>query len=704
MRARLLLLLPALLACALPLGASDSAGTLLTRAGNAPTESERLAHLRDLATRAERDSALLDSATRTELAALLPIVSAWAEGRDRAISDLRSPAPREAHRYLHDFFNNATRPFSPPHPTPPRADSPLYPLWALYRGRFLAWYLIEHSDASRVPERRKLFLDEAKRCFAVARAAFPANPLLRIYAGENLAVPAADLSAPDDRAPAWANHQRRALEQLHQIIRWWIEHRQLLNGEFGGNWGDDVEMWRWWSPLLIGFDDPALNAAQSRLALGNLSRPSLAAGYTSNLTDVEHTAEETADTLTPLLHALGPTPELTERIQKLLTLADRTWWGKNARGQLQFKHIDFNHEKVGADPARAYDTAYHTRVLQPVFLLWQRTRDPALTARLVPWLRTWTDAALSTDNGKPAGLVPAALHWPSGLVGSRARGWIGPDLGADAMQDLYSYPHRPVAVLTAALLQAHVQTRDPRFLEPLLKMAELRRAHLRVGNSDGPSGSPAWAAHRLPAVINEPLAKWRVLTGDSRFDDLLLADANGYVRLLLADSAAARATLTAQLAATANTLSHNWPMFTEEVRYTDRVLSFPHAWPPTIATGLARIDFALLYSTVTGDPGSVEAFPLNAVRWHTPPRDFAALVTENRPDRFTAELYHFGRAPRDLAATLHALDPARYTWKLTDLHGRPLADGHFTVTASSRRLPLTLPPRTPLRLILSVAR
>lgn len=85
-----------------------------------------------------------------------------------------------------------------------------------------------------MPERKKLFVEEATRCFDLARNAFPQNPILKIYAGENFDAP--DLSQWDSRAPAWANHQRRGLDQLHRIIRWWIAERQLANGEFGGNW------------------------------------------------------------------------------------------------------------------------------------------------------------------------------------------------------------------------------------------------------------------------------------------------------------------------------------------------------------------------------------------------------------------------------------------------------------------------------------
>jgi hypothetical protein len=268
------------------------------------------------------------------------------------------------------------------------------------------------------------------------------------------------------------------------------------------------------------------------------------------------------------------------------------------------------------------------------------------------------------------------------------------------MISLYSWPAHPVASMTASLLQAYVQTGDVMFLEPLMKMADLRRAHLAGGNRDGEPGTVAWAAHRLPAIINDALAKWRQLTGETRHDDLLLTDAGGYVRFIISGDDRA---LTRALGATANTLSVNWPMFTSEVRYTDRVLSFPHAWPRTVATGLQRVDAALLYSTVTGDPGNVENFPLNGARWHTLPRDLAVRVPENRRDRFVAELHHFGETPRAMAVSLLTLEPGRYAWQLTK-ETHEFARGEIALTSGNRRLSFSLPNHANCRLTLTQIR
>ena len=113
--------------------------------------------------------------------------------------------------------------------------------------------------------------------------------------------------------------------------------------------------------------------------------------------------------------------------------------------------------------------------------------------------------------------------------------------------------------------------------------------------------------------------------------------------------------------------------------------------------GLNRLN--LLYNTATGDPGDPLYFPLNAVRWRTPPRDLAALVTDSAPDRFAARLYHFGAGERRLGAELLLLKPGAYRFALTEtVSGKPMQSGDFKVSANARTLALRLPPQIPCSL------
>ena len=54
--------------------------------------------------------------------------------------------------------------------------------------------------------------------------------------------------------------------------------------------------------MLIGFDSPKINEAQARFSRALVSQPHMRLGYTSRMSDVEHTAEDSADAITPMMH------------------------------------------------------------------------------------------------------------------------------------------------------------------------------------------------------------------------------------------------------------------------------------------------------------------------------------------------------------------------------------------------------------------
>jgi hypothetical protein len=107
-------------------------------------------------------------------------------------------------------------------------------------------------------------------------------------------------------------------------------------------------------------------------------------------------------------------------------LMENLWTGRNERGMLQFKSTYFTAEKVDSNPQRACDTVYHPRAVQPTLLYWQRTADERLTRLFSDWMRTWVDAAARAERGKPAGIIPSAIHWPNGQVGGAGKDWWDP--------------------------------------------------------------------------------------------------------------------------------------------------------------------------------------------------------------------------------------------------------------------------------------
>jgi hypothetical protein len=666
---------------------AESVPEVIAAAGNTTDEMERLRLVKTLAARSD-----LDPNLRSELAGLLPIVDEWADGKSRPMNDTARAAENG---YLCRFISGKAQVASaggPIYPPEPAKDSPLHPLWALYRGRMLIWRVIQSGPLNRVEETRNAWLGEARQLLREARHAFPKNRVIGMYLGEPIPWPHS--SAPDPAAPAWANLQREGLEKLAEIIHWWIRERQMPDGQFGGGWGDDVEMWRWWVPALIAFEDPVIIAAQERISNGMFERPHMRAGFTSRLTDVEHSNEDSTDTILPMMHLRPDEAIWQQRALRLTELMRDKWTGRNQRGFLQFKSIYFSASELDESPGRAFDTVYHPAILQPTLLYWQRTADPELTRLFGEWLNVWIDAAARAENGKPAGILPSTIAWPSGSVGTIAAGgtsWWQP-FPLDHNDALYNWPGA-TRLMTSTLLQAWHMTGDEKYLAPLRSMAAFALAH-RKAPSDAAPGSAPWIARQMREFLGDTLAKYRLLSGDRQYDELLADGAGGYTRFRISGD---RRALEHSLAQNAEAFRSNWEAYTSEMRWTDRVISFtrnylrhlPEPSPPPPTPDI-------LYACATGDPGTPLVFPLCAVRWRTPPREIAALVTDATPTSFSAELFHFGDAPRKIAAELLLLRPGEYELTVSAVEGAPkasLSQSVFRVTGPRVHVALELPSR-----------
>ncbi len=643
-------------------------GTVIQLAGNADADEVRIACLNRL-----RKRHGLDESFKKDLDKLISQIDRWINEKSLPYFGREVARTRDF-----DFGIDDT--------------SPLYPLTYLYRGRMVIWYTMESGSVWSIPERKRAFLDEARGFFEKAAQAFPENKITQMYLGRPIAPEKSYPSFPG--APAWAVYQREGLERLADIIEWWIDNRMRENGEYGGGWGDDCEMWRWWVPVLIGFDSPKITKAQARFSNALLNQPHMRLGYTTRMSDVEHTAEDSADAITPMMH-LDPDNDLwNKRALRIAELMETFWTGRNERGFLQFKSTYFTADKVDASPNRACDTVYHPRVVQPALLYWQRTGDKKLTELFTSWMDTWVDAAARTDRGKPRGIVPTAIHWPGGGAGGLGPDWWDPRNHRE--YTLYLYPSA-MSLMTHTLLLTHYMTGQTKYTEPIRSLANIRLKYLGTPPKKQPApGTEAWCGSKLN--LSSVIAKYRFLTGNSEFDRLIAKETSPYMRFRLHGDLGS---LVLALRHNAEALRINFPAYTSEVRYTDRVLRFPALFGDNgiISKPIETIhtpDTSLLYSTVTGDPGDAGYFPLNTVRWLTQPRDIAALVTESGTEKFCAELLHFGKKKRHMSAVFYLLKPGDYvfTIRLKDAQGqKPLQTREFTVKAPRNRISFQLPPR-----------
>lgn len=654
------------------------AARLIHEAGNTEQESERLAALEKLA------ALPLEPTLSAEAEELTAFVRLW------------NPAAGRLNFFLKNFGVEAQTSFKD-YAFQIRSDSPLRPIAELYRGRMFAWYLVEAGNLRGHREVALRYKAEALKSFRAAEAAFPENRIPGMYLGRPIPWPK---NYPHvAAAPEWAELQRENLDRFRDIIYWWIDHRQQADGSFGGGWGDDCEMRRWWSPLLLCFDDPKIVAAQIRFSTQSLARPEMQHGFLSRVRDVEHSAEDSTDNLIPLLLLQPEEPRWRHQAEHLVNLMQQFWTGRNGRGELQFRGFHFGATEVDPDPEFAYDVLGNVTALSPAFSVWEQTRDPQLGKPLTAWLDTWVAAAARAENGKPAGILPAAIRWPDGQVAGAAGRWWEPLPLTVSGSHWYVWPGM-FHELTDALLTAYVVTGNDKYLTPIRTLADVRLRYLKHPPAEQPSaGSEAWCAAALAPVPERPGSLVRILvelkkrTGTQEFDELIALDgADG-----LPSGADHRRAIEANLAQSAALLRDNFASFTSEVRYTDRVLAFRRflllSDRSDGMTGVAQPSYDLLYRMAGGDDVAGR-IPRPAVRWLTPPTDLAAWVTTADPTHFEAQLYHFGNQPRTIGAELRRLRTGRYRVELIQ-DGRPIELASHILDAKDdrSRISFELPPQ-----------
>jgi hypothetical protein len=492
---------------------------LVNRIGNAGDDKERVLLLEQLL---QLDITLEE---KEIIKQVLFIADNWAYSFEKYAKP--GTEGNESEGYLCGFLNRVSleRYVLPQIPE----DHDIFPLIAFYRSRMLVARLIQSGNISNVPEVRKKYLEESKRLMKIAAGRFPQNELAKNYLGTYK--PWDEIVTYNSKAPAWANHQRMILEKLTWLIHWWIDNRQISDGQFGGGWGDDVEIWRNWMPVLFAFEDEKTKKSKEKLFNGLYRLSRMQKGYTTIMTDVEHTSEEYSDPLFCMLNMQPENPVWEQRTLKVMDFIENIWTGVNERGNLQFKSTWFNVERVYPDEKRACDTPYHTRLVLPLMLLWLRTGNKRVESFIIPWLKTWVEATFTSECGKPEGIIPAAIHWPDGRPAGLGKNWWQPENHSEPT--LYYFPTQQ-PMMYECFLQAYHMTKDEYFLKPIRFVAEKRLKGIGDGNpEDYITGSLEWSLSMLKGSLPRNLIKYRIITGDTSYDAIFKKDARDYEQFVL---------------------------------------------------------------------------------------------------------------------------------------------------------------------------
>ncbi|MBN1389463.1 MAG: hypothetical protein JXA22_02360, partial [Candidatus Thermoplasmatota archaeon] len=519
-------------------------------------------------------------------------------------------------------------------------DSPLYPKMQLWAARCLM-----NLDPHRWTSASGTALDMME----VLRSLDPDNSYIRMYLDTTREDPATwdiptpvisttgvydnwtlhDYNGGFEGAPQWAALIQEELGWLYDVTDWWVENRMQEIGYLGGGWTDDVEMiglFGFDALISEGADDPSLDGA-GRFVTGMLEsgQVNMTLGYSEAFADTEHTAELTGDSLPMMIAVDFGNPEWVEFSMKTAVLMRDLWMGENENGWWQFRSNYLSATRVGTG-VNAEDSWINFRAALPALWAWWYSNDPEIQKLLVDWADCWVQAALSTEKGKPEGVIPAGIGWPDGEIG-----------GHDS-PNWYTAAHPPGSVnydwapqsyksyIVTMLETAFDATRNLTFLEPLRLEAEIAQEYLDDPDPRPDAGTRDWAGMILGQGAVDSyrniLNKYGLPGGGPsstlwRPPTVLDSCEDGY-----------------------QYIRKCYPLMTTEASATDRALFIGVANPFLIFTG-GSVGGALL----------APQFTYSGLE-----RDFAAMVRDANPRKANISFYGFFEGGREAAIVPWALE------------------------------------------------
>ncbi|MFC1734791.1 hypothetical protein ACFL1X_01645, partial [Candidatus Hydrogenedentota bacterium] len=305
------------------------------------------------------------------------------------------------------------------------------------------------------------------------------------------------------------------------MSEWWIKFRQWPEGTVGGGWGDDVEivgLFGYYGYISRGSSE--ISAAGARkLCNGqwNLS-PAIDTelGYCLPMADAEHSAEPTGNTLGMMVQIDYGNPVWIERSMKTGKLLRDLWTDYNDKNQRHFRSNFMGAAQVGHGETMN-DSWINYRGVRPANAVLWYNNNPAIAKTLVEIADAWVADAMSTERGKPMGVIPAQVSFPDAVLGgtSSPNWWTashpkgGGAVNYDWWNDETGRGQSYKGYLTELLKNAYVQTGDAKYVEPFKLEYELAVKHgfppelapkkksKQAKNLPGEPGSDLWVAARV---------------------------------------------------------------------------------------------------------------------------------------------------------------------------------------------------------------
>jgi hypothetical protein len=222
----------------------------------------------------------------------------------------------------------------------------------------------------------------SKRAGLYARLFADATDLLRVdpdhvegraywadinYRPENL--PPVALAPVPAGVPAWAHRQLQDLAEVRRFVEWWIDHRQVPYGDFGGGLSDDSDLVQQWpGAALMGLIPDRITASLNALSDAVYTNGMITDGLGTITTDELHAYEEGLNSNAARLYLNWGEPRAVERLMANTRALSRVIL-PNPAGHLHFASSWYGGRTIWRDDAWAWQKPYAFTVLHGPTLL-----------------------------------------------------------------------------------------------------------------------------------------------------------------------------------------------------------------------------------------------------------------------------------------------------------------------------------------------
>lgn len=492
----------------------------------------------------------------------------------------------------------------------------------------------------------------------------PDHPLGQIYASiSSLRAPPPPLPAlpePPAGVPRWAFLQSELLRHTGEFVRWYIQHRQVSYGDFGGGISDDVDLTNQWPGLaLMGWEPETVRRSLQTLLDAAYRNDMFTDGLPTIQADELHSCEEGISCLGQTLLLAHGSPRQLERAMVTARSLQRIT-GINAAGHRHILTSYFSGSRMATEEPWGRAKPHSYLVLHSTELLVDFNGSPAARQELLEL----TDGLLA--------------HWP----GPSAANAVWPPV--IRFEDDKTFPPTRPNFPAHLFWFAWQWTGEQRYLQPIVERGPKEIRALSPNALDWLGLREEWTQHKDRVLPPAPPADPRVAAPPpstaARYskDDHLLWQLTGdksYLEKLYHDQIAQ--------------CMLYWYPNTEGSLWIDRVGVPTTELQRARLGGVALVRMALL-------PGHTVSWTFAAP---ATARSVGILIPDATPTAFKVIVYNLETFPVDAVMTGWGVNPG--LWEITQ--GINPADGDEPVDQLSTRdaqfersssLTFTFPPRT----------